>query len=354
MPLQSIVITPNARGADGISLLSRQVARALPGPSAIVSLHDVGDAADAAIEGVPLQGAGGSRARFCRNVARFVPQCDRDTVIVCCHLHLAPAARVLACCAGRSIVVLCGIEAWVPLRAAERWALRSSQLVAISAHTARRFKEANPEFQDTEIAVVHPGLRDVRVDGGGACAGHAALIVGRMAADEGYKGHDVLIDVWPRVLKRHPDAVLRIVGEGTDRPRLEAKVAAAGLEARVMFEGRVDDERLAALYRQCRFFVMPSRDEGFGFVFLEAMRAGKACIAARGAASEIIRHGETGWLVDPVNPEDVGEAVERFFDDDDLCERLGAAGQVLFRKEFTDTSFQLRLAGACGLGLVTR
>lgn len=346
MRLQSILVTPNARGPDGISLLSRQIARALPVPSAILSLHDVGDTA---VAGVPLGGSAGSRTRFCANVARMVPQCDRETFVVCCHLHLAPAARVLACRAGRSIVALCGIEAWVPLRAAERWALASSQLVAISAHTARLFKEANPEFRDAGIAIVHPGLPDSLPLESDARVGSApmALIVGRMAAGEGYKGHDLLIDVWPRVLQRHPDATLRIAGDGTDRERLEAKVAAAGLATSIVFEGRVDDDRLADLYRQCRFFVMPSRDEGFGFVFLEAMRAGKACIAACGAASEIIRHGETGWIVDPADPNPVIEAVTRLFGDSKTAAAFGAAGRARFREEFTDTAFQRRFQRAC-------
>lgn len=348
MSLQSILVAPNACGADGISLLSRQIARALPGPSAILSLHD---ADDTDVAGVPLHGAAGSRARFCANVARVVPECNRETVVVSCHLHLAPAARVLTCRAGRSIVVLCGIEAWVPLRAAERWALASSQLIAISAHTARRFKEANPEFDDAEIAVVHPGLPDSSPVGSDARLGSApmALIVGRMAADEGYKGHDLLIEVWPRVLQAHPDATLRIVGDGTDRARLESKVGAAGLATSITFEGRVDDDRLHDLYRQCRFFVMPSRDEGFGFVFLEAMRAGKACIGARGAASEIIRHGETGLIVDPASRSEVVEAVTRLFGDPKTVDTFGAAGRELFRDTFTDTAFQRRFARACDL-----
>ena len=88
---------------------------------------------------------------------------------------------------------------------------------------------------------------------------------------------------------RHPDAVLAIAGDGDDRPRLEARVAALGITRAVRFLGRVDDDRLDELYRECRLFVMPSRDEGFGLVFLEAMRAGKPCIGGRGAASEIIR-----------------------------------------------------------------
>ena len=65
------------------------------------------------------------------------------------------------------------------------------------------------------------------------------------------------------------------------------------------FLGRLDDDALQREYERCTAFVMPSRDEGFGFVFVEAMRAARACIGGRGAAAEIIVDGDTGLLVEP-------------------------------------------------------
>ena len=200
---------------------------------------------------------------------------------------------------------MCGIEAWVPVRPAERWAIAGGEVVAISQHTIDRFRAANPAFASTDVTVCHPGYlrsrtRHVALPTSFECStGPTALIVARMSAAERYKGHDALLDIWPRLLSRHPDAVLAIAGDGDDRPRLEARVAELGVAHAVRFLGRVDDGRLDELYGQCRFFVMPSRDEGFGLVFLEAMRAGKPCIGGRGAASEIIEHGVTGLIVDP-------------------------------------------------------
>ena len=135
-----------------------------------------------------------------------------------------------------------------------------------------------------------------------AAAGSTALIVARMSAAERYKGHDALLDLWPGVLARRPDARLVVAGDGDDRPRLESRARSLGLSHAVSFAGRVSDARLNELYDECRFLVMPSRDEGFGLVFLEAMRAGKPCIGARGAAEEIIEHNVTGLIVDPGNP----------------------------------------------------
>ena len=89
---------------------------------------------------------------------------------------------------------------------------------------------------------------------------------------------------------------------------------------------------------------MPSLHEGFGLVFLEAMRAGKACIGAVGAASEIIEDGVTGVIVDPSRPEEVRAAVARLFDEPETCETFGRAGAARFYAEFTDAKFRARFS----------
>jgi phosphatidylinositol alpha-1,6-mannosyltransferase len=347
---RSVLLTPNLLGADGVSCLSRQIARALPGPVLVISLHDAPASARAQDPGEnapPRRSAGGSRLRFIADALGAGLRCDRRTVIVCSHVHLAPIARLVAWRSAPALFVLCGIEAWVPLRAAERWALSSGSLVAISQHTVRRFKAANPAFESTAVAVCHPGLppRPSGVDAARDPAGEpAALIVGRMSASEGYKGHEPLLHAWPAVMARHPEARLWIAGDGDDRRRLEALAEALGLGDVVLFTGRVPDAELDRLYRRCRFFVMPSLHEGFGLVFLEAMRARKACIGAPGAAAEIIQHGVTGFVVDPARPDDLVGALLRLFDDPQECERLGRAGAVRFADEFTDACFAARFA----------
>lgn len=337
---RSVLLTPNLLGADGVSCLSRQIVRALPAPVMVVSLHDA-----PAKDSDPLRrSAGGGSLRFVAEALRVGLHCDRRTVIVCSHVHLAPVARLVAWRSAPVTIVLCGIEAWVALRPAERGALASGSLVAISHHTVRGFKAANPSFEATPIAVCHPGLPPPAEGAGDRPGEQAALIVGRMSAREGYKGHEPLIRAWPAVVARHPDARLWIAGDGDDRPRLEALAGGLDLGGAVIFAGRVTDAELDRLYRRCRFFVMPSLHEGFGLVFLEAMRAGKACIGAPGAAAEIIQHGVTGFVVDPARSDDLTGALLRLFDDGQECERLGRAGGSRFTAEFTDTCFAARFA----------
>jgi phosphatidylinositol alpha-1,6-mannosyltransferase len=276
------------------------------------------------------------------------------TRVLCLHLHLCPVALPLVWRGAGLATTLCGIEAWKPLRGMQRQALfRSDTVLAISEHTARRFRQANPGLQECRVQVCHPAV----LDGEAACAPHpdlldpypTALIVGRLVAAERYKGHDLLLDLWPRVLAQVPEARLAVVGDGDDKPRLEGRAAALRLTERVTFLGRVSDETLAGLYRDCTFFVMPSRNEGFGLVFLEAMRASKACIGGGGAAAEIIEDGVTGLVVEPCDREQVLGALLRLFREPATRERMGRAGTQRWAREFTEACFQRRFRALLGL-----
>jgi phosphatidylinositol alpha-1,6-mannosyltransferase len=344
---RSILVTPNVLGKDGVSALSREMARALPQPALILSLHDKSiDAARSPVE-LDVRGADGSRLAFLVSAIGASQDGGADLTIACSHLHLAPIARLIRILAGasaRPILMLCGIEAWVPLRAHENWAVKGCDIAAISQHTAYRFRYANSRFRTAPISICHPGVAAVSAAAPRFGESPIALIVARMSAAERYKGHDALLDIWPKVLERHPEAVLAVVGDGDDRARLEAKARDLGIHGSVTFAGRVGDSALAGLYARCRFFVMPSRDEGFGLVFLEAMRAAKPCNGGDGAAAEIIENGTTGIILDPANQHDLLAAILRLFDDSELCKRLGDAGRVRFLAEFTDRHFQARFA----------
>ena len=342
-PHRWTVLTPGSSGADGVSQVSRMALRALPG-SSVLSLTD--GPANPAARKLRLAWAA------LRRMLAPGPSPARD--ILCLHLHLGPLACLMALRGGRLCVFLHGIEAWKPLGLLRRIALRRADvLLANSAYTAQRFGAANPDFTSRAVAVCHLGVGPAPEIGAAFAdasapgeAGPFALIVGRLAADERYKGHDLLLNIWPGVLAQFPGARLVVAGDGDDRPRLER--AAAALGSAVSFTGEVDDARLAALYRDCSFFVMPSSEEGFGLVFLEAMRAGKACIGAVGAAAELIEDGVTGFVVDPGNSATIEKTVVRLFRDPALAERLGRAGALRWARQFTEEGFGERLRALLG------
>jgi len=346
----SLIVTPGLAGADGISVMSRLIARTLE-PASVLSLADAQGTERR--NGVGVIGAGGRKHRFLWRAALLALRGRPRRDVVCVHLRFAPIAHALAGPRGRLTVVLVGIEAWRPLRPSERLALRrADRVVAISAHTRRRFREANPSFAALDIAVCHlgagapPPAREAREPT------PFALVVGRMAQAERYKGHDLLIEVWPRVMAQCPEARLVVAGGGDDRARLEAEAEKLG--GAVRFTGPVSEGELSALYRDCAFFVMPSRDEGFGLVFLEAMRAGKACIAAGGAPAELIEDDLTGFLVNPDDPEDLVKATVKLFQDPPLADALGQAGAMRWRSDFTEEAFACRFRALLDRGVFGR
>ena len=196
------------------------------------------------------------------------------------------------------------------------------------------------------MAIVHPAVPEMPPPASTTVPRGFALMVGRMSAEERYKGHDEVIAAWPAVKAAYPAACLVIAGDGTDRRRLEQKVTDAGLAADIQFVGRVSDEELGALYGAARFFVMPSRDEGFGLVYLEAMQLGVPCVASPGAASEIIDDGDDGLLVPAGDVTAIAAACVRMFTDAALCRRLGDAAAASIARRFAFSRFATELRAA--------
>lgn len=349
---RAIVLTPLMGGADGISEMTRQWVRILESRVGqdvdaveIWSLDDDRRPADIA-PATRFVSAHGARVRFASLGLRNAIGNAADTLIIVMHAQLLPIVLPLHWRGARLLAILMGIEAWVPLRPLQRAVLRRAwKVTAISTHTVTRFRAANPLLADVPITVCPPGVPDLRPPRDARMARDYALIVGRMNPRERYKGHDLLIDVWPLVRRAIPDARLIIAGDGDDADRLRAR-AGEGIE----FVGRVDQATLAALYRDAAFFVMPSTDEGFGLVYLEAMRASTPCIAARGAAEEIITNGRDGVIIDAGDRDGLVAAMIQLFVDGKTRARMGAAAAEHVDREFGPVALERRVCSVLELG----
>jgi glycosyltransferase involved in cell wall biosynthesis len=169
-----------------------------------------------------------------------------------------------------------------------------------------------------------------------------------MHPEERGKGHDELIEVLPALKKYHPEVQLVFAGPGEDRGRLRRKARDYGVGEAVFLPGRVPNEELRRLYRQCYAFVMPSRQEGFGLVYLEAMNYGKPCVGCYDdGAEDIIRDGETGYLIrDPDDQNELLDTLRKLLGDPDGAQRMGKNGFELLHSRFTAEHFQERLQEA--------
>jgi len=333
-------LTPNLYGSDGISRLARLVAGSFDEVT-VLALHEPASASR--FDQATVLGSGGNRWRFVIDALRAARSANPHTGVIITHLHLAPASLPFMSHGAPVTTMLCGVEAWRRLSVLQNRALRrAAKLIAISQFTRAGFLKANPQFADRQVDVCHLGVGALAGDDQLPAGPPSALIVGRMARDERYKGHDSLLEIWRDVVAAVPDASLRIVGDGDDRVRLEEKAASLALGDRVLFLGRLDEDALQREYERCTAFVMPSRDEGFGFVFVEAMRAGRACVASRGAAAEIVDDGVSGVLVDPADRDQLTRAVVRLLGDPAEADRMGERGRARFLCDFTEARFRER------------
>jgi phosphatidylinositol alpha-1,6-mannosyltransferase len=150
------------------------------------------------------------------------------------------------------------------------------------------------------------------------------------------KGHDVVIEALPRLTARFPGLAYLVVGDGPHRTGLQELARARGVEARVVFAGRVGAPELPAHYGLATLFVQLSRAtgrydglEGFGLTYLEAASFGVPCVAGRsGGVPEAIAEGQSGLLVAPEDPRTFAAAVERLLADPDELRRLSEGARL--------------------------
>ena len=353
---QVLLLTPDLHGADGVSCVARQLARAVAAaaPAARLDVWVLADEirtdlAEAAVPG-QVRSAGGHRARLVRWILERTAFDSRRLLVIVAHARLAPLALPLVARGARLAVYLHGIEVWRPLRRFEATAFRrATTLLANSRHTIREFQAANPAFARTPVGCCPPGVLPPAVLHRRPSGPALVLTVGRMWREERYKGHDLLLDIWPAVRSAVPGAELLMVGDGDDRVRLERRAAEPVFGGAIHFPGRVSRADLDQLYADCDLFVMPSAREGFGLVFLDAMAAGRPCIGAAGAAAEIIVPGVTGLLVATHDGPGLLEAIVSLLHDPARRRLMGEAGARAVAAQFTEAAFHRRAAVALGL-----
>ena len=281
------------------------------------------------------------------------------------HLGIARVQRLVPRGVRRPYLVFVhDVEAWDPALPPDRVeALRAATVrVANSRYTAQRVAQAHPTIGpvvacplgllEHDPATTGPSAGPAGLPGqvrGGVTLSDglteigaaSVLILGRMHNEERYKGHDELLESWPAVVARVPTAQLIIAGLGNDVPRLQEKARALGVGHLVLFCGFLPPSTLTVLMGRVAAFAMPSAREGFGLVYLEAMRAALPCIGSTSdAAGDIIVQGETGYLVDRAA---LSAAIISLLTDDVRRAAMGAAARRRFEAHFTADQFAARL-----------
>ena len=234
------------------------------------------------------------------------------------------------------VVSVHGLDAFsteqVPGRAGE-WCRRISQRVYRSSKRVICVSEKVREIvlegtgSSCRTSVVYNGVNPELFSPGEETATQNPLVltVGNLIP---IKGHEVLIRAVAAQLVEFPALQLEIIGDGPERSRLQGLTHGLGMGECVRFLGRRSRTEVAASMRRCDIFALPSRYEGLGCVYLEAMSTGKAVIGCRGQGiAEIIQHGSNGFLVGPDNEKELSLSLGMLLRDENRRRNLGAAAR---------------------------
>lgn len=244
---------------------------------------------------------GGGKWKFFLDSAAELWKKPRAAAIVG-HTSLLPVVWVLRKLgvAGKYVLVLHGIEAWRRLPWIARAAARKADVVvATTGYTAREFCYYNGVDQARSVVIPLANSLPVGASSRQPADRLRLLAVSRMSRGDGYKGIDFVLEAVRLARNAGTSITLEIVGDGDDRTRLEDLTHRLGIQNVVTFRGRATDQALQDALSNSHVFVLPSKKEGFGLVYLEAMAAGLPCIAANhGGVPEVVEHGENGFLVE--------------------------------------------------------
>ena len=218
--------------------------------------------------------------------------------------------------------------------------LRGADLVvANSKFTANEAIKAGAQEDKIEILYPCPHIRiptdfeRISTD----APNNIILSVGRLVQR---KGFDKVIEAMPEILREVPNAEYHIVGDGPYAVGLKQLAEKSGVGGRVKFFHNISDADLPEFYRNCKIFVMPSRQiggdvEGFGIVYLEAALFGKPSVVGNvGGAPEAVLNNQTGLTVNPESPSEIAASIVKLLKDDNLRQTFGRAAKGRAEKEF--------------------
>lgn len=258
-------------------------------------------------------------------------------------LRLLPFLRLRN---AKTVLVLHGVEAWKRQDWLTHRLLRRVDLFSSDSHyTWEQFSASNPAYANAAHRIVYLGLGEpVAASPRNPAAPPLALMLSRLARGEDYKGHREMIAAWPLVRERLPDAELWIAGDGDLRPELEALVRARGLTQCVHFTGYLSEEKKHQLLARCSCLALPSRGEGFGLVYLEAMRVGRPCLVSTlDAGREVVNPPEAGLSADPRHLRALADATCRLLTPGREWNEWSLRARQRYERHFTAAHFQRRL-----------
>jgi len=223
-----------------------------------------------------------------------------------------------------------GIPYWVVAHGTEVWDIsepglqkalyHADRVVAVSEYTRSRLLKEQ-DLRTEQVVVLpntfNPGRFEIKPKPqylleryGLSPEQPVILTVSRLGRSARYKGYGILLEALVLLRQQIPNIHYVLVGKGDDRPWIKAKIEALDLSSFVTLTGLIPDEELCDHYNLCDVFALPSKGEGFGIVYLEAMACGKPVLGGnQDGAIDPLAGGKWGSLVDPEDVEAIANTL---------------------------------------------
>lgn len=207
---------------------------------------------------------------------------------------------------------------------------RATRIICIS----EKVRQQLPDDLRAKTCVVHNGVDEKLFSPSSESSSPFRILsVGNLIPT---KDHALLLRAFAQVQKTLPHSELEIIGEGPERARLAQLARELGIHSRLRFRGRQDRQAVARAMQNCSVFALPSRYEGLGCVYLEAMACEKPVIACAGQGiDEIVQDGHNGLLISPGDEHNLSHRLVALLQDPAMQRRLGHAARVTVLKKCT-------------------
>lgn len=246
----------------------------------------------------------------------------KPNLVITTHLNFSIASYWLKRFLGIPYwTVVHGVEAWDIQRPALKTALQhADRIISVSNYTRDRLlkeQQLNPEkivllpnTFDADRFKIAPKPEYLLKRYGLTLDHSIILTVARLDKSEQYKGYDQIIQGLAQIRHHIPNVHYILVGKGSDRSRIAQLISQLDLQNCVTLAGFIPDTELGDHYNLCDVFAMPSKGEGFGIVYLEALACGKPTLGgSKDGAVDALCNGELGALVDPDNVEEIAQTL---------------------------------------------
>lgn len=296
------------------------------------------------IEGIEFHNFDGKKIHAIRFLISRLREVDK---LFLAHVNLVPVALIAKILKPNLKIYLSiyGIDVWKKLPFLYRFVLKNATIFSISTYTTETFIKYNPFVKKEQIIYLPPETdTDTKFSHSNPYQldEYNLLTVSRLDENERYKGIDSIIKTLPSLKKKIPNIKYTVIGKGNDEQRLVQLAEQLDIQDHVEFKGFVD--QVEPYYEYCDVFSLPSKGEGFGIVYLEAMKYKKPIIAANiGGATDVVINNKTGFLCEYDNNQCLTDKILFLFNNRKISQDMGNAGYDHLINNFTFDLFKKRL-----------